>query len=158
VGDDLCTLGHLRHGIRGQDRVDPRWEVEASRVGLHEADIAPAVRLYPVLGPGEHGVGQVDAHDPAAGTDYLLKQGEVQACPARDVDHGVTRAKAERLHGPEALRPLRVAGRRVEPAGDVVVLRLLAVGLDQALLCTAALAHGVLLELGRVALGPRRPI
>ena len=27
------------------------------------------------------------------------------------VDHGVTRAKAERMYGPEALRSLGVAGR-----------------------------------------------
>jgi hypothetical protein len=142
MGDDLCALGHLRHGVRGQDRVDPGWKAEARRVGLHEADIAPAGRLYPILGTGEHRVGQVDADDPAAGTDHLLEQREVQAGATGHVDHGVTRAKAERSHGLEALCPLGVAGRGVEPGGDVVVLRLLAVGLDQAILRTAGLGHG----------------
>ena len=157
VGDDLCALGHLRHGVRGQDRVDSGWEVEAGRVGLHEADIAPAVRLYPVLGAGEHRVGQVDADDPAAGTDHLLKQPEVQACAACHVDHGVTRAKAERSHGLEALRPLGIAGRGIEPGGDVVVLRLLAVCLDQVLSSTVDLGHGLLLDLSYVALEPHHP-
>jgi len=87
------------------------WEVEVGRVGLHEADIAPAVRLYPILGTGEHRVGQIDADDPAVGTDHLLNQREVQTCAACDVDHAVTRAKAERLYGPEALCSLGVAGR-----------------------------------------------
>jgi len=73
---------------------------------LDEADIAPAIRLYPILGTGEHRVGQIDADDPAAGTDHLLKQREVQTCAACDVDHAVTRAKAERMYGTEALRPL----------------------------------------------------
>ena len=41
--------------------------------------------------------------DPAAGTDHLLNQREVQTCAACDVDHAVTRAKAERLYGPQAL-------------------------------------------------------
>ena len=158
MGDDLCALGHLRQGVRGQDRVDLGWEVEVGRVGLHEADIAPAVRLYPILGMGEHRVGQIDADDPAVGTDHLLNQREVQTRAACDVDHAVTRAKAERLYGPEALCPLGVAGRGVEPGGDVVVLRLLAVGLDQALLRTISLGHGVLLEFGSVAVEPRRPI
>ena len=132
-------------------------EVEAGRVGLHEADIAPAVRLYPMLGMGEHRVGQIDADDPAAGTDRLLKHREVQACAAGDVDHGVTCAKAECLYGPEALCPLGVAGHGVEPGGDVVVLRLLAVGLDQVLSPAVDLAHGVLLDLGSVAAEPRHP-
>jgi hypothetical protein len=118
------------------------WEVELGRVGLHEADIAPAVRLYPIPGTGEHRVGQIDADDPAARTDQLLNQREVQTCAACDVDHAVTRAKTERLHGPEALCPLGVAGHGVEPGGDVVVLRLLAVCLDQALSPAAGLAHG----------------
>ncbi len=118
----------------------------------------PAVRLYPILGLGEHRVGQIDADDPAVGTDHLLNQREVQTCAARDVDHGVTRAKAERLHRPEALCPLGVAGRGVEPGGDVVVLRLLAVCLDQVLSGTVDLAHGVLLDLGSVAVEPRHPI
>src|SRR5690349_14938912 len=144
TSDDLCALGHLRQGVRGQDRVDPGGEVEAGRVGVHEADIAPAVLLDPVLGPGEHRVGQIDADDPATGTDRLLEQAEVQARAARHVDHAVTRAEAERPYGPEALLPLGIAGRRVEPAREVVVLRLLAVGLDQALLRTAGLAHDAL--------------
>src|SRR6185437_4202575 len=110
-------------------------------VGLHEADIAPAVRVYPILGTGEHRVGQVDADDPAVGTDYLLDQREVQPCPACDVDYAVTRAKAERLDGPEALCPMGVAGHGVEPGGDVVVLRLLAVRLDQAISPAVGLAH-----------------
>src|SRR5262249_48020979 len=146
VGDDLCAVGHLRQGVRGQDRVDLGPEVEAGRVGLHEADIAPAVRLYPILGTGEHRVGQIDADDPAVGTDHLLNQREVQARAACDVDHAVPRAKAERLYGPEALCPLGVTGHGVEPGGDVVVLRLLAVCLDQALSRTVGLAHGVLLD------------
>src|ERR1700728_806104 len=137
LGDDVCALGHLRQGVRRQDRFDPGREAEAAGVGLHEADIAPAVRLYPILGTGEHRVGQVDAYYPAAGTNQVLEQREVQACATCDVDHGVTPAKAECSYGPEALCPLRVAGRGIEPGGDVVVLRLLAVGLDQALLGTA---------------------
>ena len=106
MGDDVCALGHLRQGVRGQDRVDLGGEVKVGRVGLHEADIAPAVRLYPSLGLGEHRVGQIDAEDPAGGTDRLLDQREVQTRATRDVDHAVTRAKAECLYGPEALRPL----------------------------------------------------
>src|SRR5690242_17645529 len=146
MSDDLCALGHLRQGVRGQDRLDSGREVEAGRVGLHEADVAPAVRLDPILGPGEHRVGQIDADDPAAGTDHLLKQREVQAGTTGDVDHGVTRAKAERTYGPEALRSLGIAGRGVEPGGDVVMLRLLAVRLDQVLSRTVDLGHGVLLS------------
>jgi len=141
VGDDLCALGHLRQGVRGQDRVDLGWEVEVGRIGLHEADIAPAVRLDPIPGAGEHRVGQIDADDPAVGTDHLLNQREVQTCAACDIDHAVTRAKAERLYGPEALCPLGVAGRGVEPGSDVVVLRLLAVCLDQVLSSTVDLGH-----------------
>jgi len=159
VRDDLCALGYLRQGVRGQDRVDPGWEGKGGRVGLHEADIAPAARLYPILGTCEHRVGQIDADDPAIGTDHLLNQREVQACAAGDVDHAVTRAKAERLYGPEALCPLRVAGRGgVEPGGDVVVLRLLAVGLDQVLSRRVELGHGTLLDLARLAVEPRHPI
>src|SRR6516164_8879172 len=157
VGDDLCAPGHLRQGVRGQDRVDLGWEVEVGRVGLHEADIAPAARLYPILSLGEHRVGQIDTDDPAVGTDHLLNQREVQTCAACDVDHALTRAKAERLYGPEALCPLGVAGRGVEPGGDVVVLRLLAVCLDQVLPRTVDLAHDVLLDLGSVAAEPRHP-
>src|SRR5689334_25104800 len=97
MGDDIAAFGHLREGVCGQDRVDLGWEVELGRVGLHEADIAPAVRLYPILGMGEHRVGQIDAYDPAAGTDHLLNQREVQTRAACDVDHPVTRAKTERL-------------------------------------------------------------
>src|SRR5215471_10910853 len=67
-------------------------------------------------------------------------------------------AKAERLYGPEALCPLGVAGRGIEPGGDVVVLRLLAVCLDQVLSRTVHLAHGVLLDLGSVAVEARAPL
>ncbi len=88
------------------------------------------------------------------GTDQLLDQREVQAGAAGDVDHAVAGAEAECLHGPAALCFLGVAGHRVEPRGEVVVLRLLAVGLDQVLSRTVALAHGLLLEVGSVADGP----
>src|SRR5580693_328534 len=155
VGDDLSALGHLRQGVRGQDRVDLGREVEFGRVGLYEADIAPAVRRYPIPGLGEHRVGQIDADDPAVGTDHLLNEREVQTGAACDVDHAVTRAEAERLYGPEALCPLGVAGHRVEPGGEVVVLRLLAVCLDQVLSRTVCLAHGVPLDLRSVAVEPR---
>ena len=101
-----------------------------------------------MLGMGEHRVGQIDADDPAAGTNRLLKHREVQACAAGDVNHGVTGAKAECLHGPETLSSLGVAGHGVEPGGDVVVLRLLAVRLDQVLSPAVNLAHGVLLDSG----------
>jgi len=150
VGDDLCALRHLGQGVRGHDRVDLGREIEAGCVGLRETDIAPAVRLYPILGLGEHRIGQIDADDPTTGTDRLLQQREVQTCAAGQVDHGVTRAKAERLHGPEALCPLRVAGRGVQPGGDVVVLCLLTVRLDEVLSRTVGLAHGVFTEPGRV--------
>jgi hypothetical protein len=125
---------------------------------VRAADIAPPVRLYPILGTGEHRVGQIDADDPAAGTDQLLDQGEVQTRAACHVDHAVTRAKAERSYGPEALRAMGVAGHGVEPGGGVVVLRLLAVCLDQAISPAVGLAHGVLLGPGRVAAEPRHPI
>jgi hypothetical protein len=62
------------------------------------------------------------------------------------------------MYGPEALRSLGIAGRGVEPGGDVVMLRLLAVCLDQVLSRTVDLGHGVLLKLGSVAVEPRRPI
>jgi hypothetical protein len=81
VGDDLCALGHLGQGVRGQDRVDLGREVEAGCVGLHEADVGPAVRLYPVLGTGEHRIGQIDADDPTTGTDRLLKQRKFRPVP-----------------------------------------------------------------------------
>ena len=155
MGDDLGALGHLRQSVRGQDRVDPGGEVEVGRVGLHKADIAPAVRLYPVMGLGEHRVGQIHANDPAARADHLLKQREVQACAACDVDHGVTRVKAERLHRLEALCLLRVAGHGIEPGGDVVVLRTLAVRRDQVLSRAVGLAQGVLLDLFGIAAEPR---
>src|SRR3954468_3002863 len=141
VGDDVCALGHLRERVRGQDRVDLGWEVEVSRVGLHEADVAPGVRRYPILGTGEHRIGEIDPDDPAVGTDHLLDQREVQTRATCDVDHAVTRSKAECLYGPSALCPLGVAGRGVEPGSDVVVLRLLAVCLDQALSPTVDLAQ-----------------
>ena len=136
------ALGHLRQGVGGQDRVDLGREAEVGRVGLHEADVAPAIRLDPVPGAGEHRVGQIDADDPAAGTDRLLDQREVQAGATGDVDDRVTRTEAECLHSAQALRPLRVAGRRVEPGGDIVMPGLLAVDLDQALSGTVGLAHG----------------
>src|SRR2546421_6613563 len=97
-----------------------------------------------MLGTGEHCVGHIHAEDPAGGTDPVLDQWEVQTGAACDVDHAVTRAKAERSYGPAALCPLWVARRGVEPGGDVVVLRLLAVCLDQILSRTVDLAHGVL--------------
>ena len=144
MGDDISAFRHVRQGVCGQDRVDLGWEVEFGRVGLHEADIAPAVGLYPMLGLGEHRVGQIDTDDPAVGTDRLLDQREVQTGAAGDVDHAVTRAKPECLCGPEALGPLGVAGHGVEPGGDVVMLRLLAVCLDQVLSRTVDLAHSSL--------------
>src|SRR5581483_7046027 len=114
-----------------------------------------AVRLNPILGAGEHRVGQIDADDPAAGADRRLDQRKIQARPAGDVDHAVSRVKAERLYGPQALCLLGVAGRGVEPGGDVVVLRLLAVRLDQVLSRMVGLAHGVLLDLAAAAVEPR---
>jgi hypothetical protein len=144
VDSRLVTVARARplpSSSRANPCVDLGWEVEAGRVGLHEADVAPAVRLYPILGAGEHRVGQIDADDPAVRPDRPLKQREVQTCAACHVDHGVTRAKAERSHGPEALCPLGVAGRGVEPGGDVVVLRLLTVCLDQAFSSTVDLGH-----------------
>jgi hypothetical protein len=95
-----------------------------------------------LLQPFVSRVGQIDADDPAGGTDRLLDQPEVQTRAACDVDHAVTRAKAKCLYGPEALRPLGIAGRGIEPGGYVVVLRLLAVCLDQVLSRTVDLAHG----------------
>jgi hypothetical protein len=130
VGDDISAFGHVRQGVGGHDRVDLGWEVELGSVALYEADIAPAVGLYPLLGLGEHRVGQIDADDPAVATDHLLDQREVQTGAAGDVDHAVTRAKPECLYGPDALGALGVAGHGVEPGGDVVVLRLLAVRRD----------------------------
>src|SRR6185369_4084881 len=88
-------------------------------------------------------------------TDRLLNQWEVQTRAACDVDHAVTRAKAQRLYGPEALCPMGVAGHGIEPGGDVVVLCLLAVCLDQVLTGAVVLAHGVLLDPGSVAVEPR---
>jgi hypothetical protein len=60
---------------------------------------------------GEHCVGQIDADDPAVGTDRLLDQREVQTGAAGDLDDAVTRAKPECLYGPEAVGTLGVAGR-----------------------------------------------
>src|SRR6185437_12279253 len=120
-----------------------------------EADIAPAVRLDPILSPGEHRVGQIDSDDPARRTDHLLDQREVQTCATCDVDHAVTRAKAQCVYDPETLCPLGIARHGVEPRADVVVLRLLAVCLDQMLSRTIDLAHGSLLDLCSVTVEPR---
>ena len=100
---------------------------EVSRVGLHEADILVQPFVYPILGLGEHRVGQIDADVRPSGPIASSIEWEVQTCAACDVDHAVTRAKAKCLYGPQALRPLGVAGHGIEPGGDVVVLRLLAV-------------------------------
>ena len=97
VGDDVSAFRHVRQGVGGQDRVDLGRELELGRVGLHEADVAPAVALDPMLGLGEHRVGQIDADDPAVGADRLLDQREVQTGAAGDVDDGVARAKPECL-------------------------------------------------------------
>src|SRR6185312_9206655 len=74
---------------------------------------------------------------------------EVHTRAARDVDHGVTRPKAERSNGPDALCPQGVTGRGIEPGGDVEALRLPAVHLDQTLLLSrpVELAHGALPDL-----------
>jgi hypothetical protein len=102
----------------------------------------------------EHRVGQIHADDRAGGTDHLLDQWEVQTGAACDVDHGVTRAKAECPYGLAALCPLGVARHGVQPGGDVVVLRLLAICLEQMLSRTVDLAHGVLLDLDSVTMEP----
>ena len=133
----------MGQSVGGQDRVHLGRELERGRVGLREADVAPAVVLDPLLRLGEHRVGQVDADDPSLGTDRLLDQREVLTSAAGDVDHGVARAKPECSDGSATLGLLRVAGHGVEPGGDVVVLRLLAVGRDQALVRAVDLAHGV---------------
>ena len=93
----MSAFRHLRQGVRGQDRVDVGWELELGRVGLHQADIAPAVGFYPLLGLGEHGVGQIYADDPALRTDHLLDPREVQTGAAGDLDDAGTRAKPECL-------------------------------------------------------------
>src|SRR3954453_15646583 len=111
VGNDLATLRQQRVRVGGEDRVDAGRELELGGVGLHEADIAPAVGLDPTLSLGEHGVCQVNADDPALGTDLLLDQWKVEARAAADLDHAVTRAKPERLYGPAAVGALGV----VEP-------------------------------------------
>ena len=38
VGDDLAGLRQQRVRVGGEDRVDPGWELELGRVGLHEHD------------------------------------------------------------------------------------------------------------------------
>ena len=103
VGDHLCAFGYLCQCVRRENRVDAVWKVELDRVGLHEADIAPAVPLYPISGLVEHRVGQIDTHDPALGADQLLDEREVQAGAACDVDHGVTGAKPKCLYDTQAL-------------------------------------------------------
>src|SRR5262249_50198277 len=75
--------------------------------------------------------------------DRLLEEREVQAGAAGDVDDRGTRAKLECFDGPQALAPLGVPRHGVEPRGEVVVLRLLAVCLDQAVVRAVDLAHGV---------------
>ena len=114
VSDDLSGLGHLRHRIGGQDRVDLGRETVFGRVGLYEADVAPAIRLDPVPGAGEHRVGQIDADDPATGSDRLLDQREVQAGATGDVDDRVTVTKTERLQQRAGAAPaagIRAPGR-----------------------------------------------
>ena len=143
MGDDLAGLRQQRVRVGGEDRVDPGRELELGRVGLHEADVAPAIALDPTLGLGEHRVGQVDADDPALGTDLPLDQWEVESRATSDLDHAVTRAKPKRSYGPAAVGPLR-AERGEERGGDVVVPGPLAVGLDEVLSRTVDLAHGVL--------------
>ena len=103
------------------------------RIGLHEGDIVPTVRSYPVPGVGEHGVGQVDADDLTAGTDDFLDDRKVQAGSAGNVDDRGTRAQVERLGSPQALGALGVAGHGIESGRDVVVPGLLAVCRDEAL-------------------------
>jgi len=113
-------------------------------------------QLMPViLGSGEHRIGLIDAEDMALGADPVLDEREVQARTAGDVDHALTRAKLECLNRPEALRPFRVAGHGRETRRDVVVLRLLAIGVDQVLSRRVDSAHERLLELGGVAYNPR---
>ena len=68
AGDDLSAFGHLREGVRRQDRVDLARELEpaaspCTRVTLFQPCLDATLRL------GEHRVGQVDADDAAAGTD-----------------------------------------------------------------------------------------
>ena len=59
-----------------------------------------------MLSLGEHRVGQVNADDPALGTDFPLDQWEVETRAAPDLDHAVTRAKPERVYGPAAVGAL----------------------------------------------------
>src|SRR5947207_13485031 len=115
--------------VGGEDGVHPDREFELGRVGVHEADIAPAVGLDPTLSLGEHGVCQVNADDPALGADFLLEQWEVEARAAGDLDDSGARAKPERLYGPPTVGPLGL----VELGRDVVMPGCLAVCLDEVL-------------------------
>jgi hypothetical protein len=68
---------------------------------LYEADIVqPFVAIRSWV--SEHRVGQNDATIRPSGpiTSSISGSSGLRRC---DVDHAVTRAKAERLHGPEAL-------------------------------------------------------
>ena len=127
VDDDLCALGHLpAHTWTGSStglgsRTGPR---------RHEADIAQPFASIRSLGMGEHRVGQIDADDPAAGTDPAPQSaGSSDLCRMRRRSRCHPREPS--AYGPEALCD---GGSRAqgEPGGDVVVLRLLAVCLDQA--------------------------
>ncbi len=106
AGDDLGALWEQRESERGQDRVDPGREGEPGRVGLHQADIAPAACAYPAPGLGQHRVGQVDAGDPAPGPDRCLEEREVPPGAAADLDHGVPGVQPQRLQGLAAVGPL----------------------------------------------------
>src|SRR5437764_2797543 len=102
-----------------------------------------------MLSLGEHGVCQVNADDPALGTDFLLEQWEVEAGAAGDLDDAGTRAQSERLDCSAAVGPLGL----VELGGDVVVPGCPAVCLDQMLSVTVDLAHRV--SLGRILAASR---
>src|SRR5579884_2375315 len=92
-----------------------------------------------MAGLDEHGVGQVNADDPALGTDLPLDQWEVQARAAGDLDHGVSRAKPEGVYRPAAVGPLA----EVELGRDVVAPRLPPVRRDEVLSGTFDLPHYV---------------
>ena len=85
----------MRQRVGGEDRVDVGREDEVGGVGLHKADVGPAVAIDPALGLGQHRVGQIDPDDAAVGTDRAFDQGEVLTGAAGDVDDGVAGAKPE---------------------------------------------------------------